>query len=382
MQEHKQLPQSALRYIDGSPRSFLERVQDLWFAPKRFESTALYERLGVLLVKKYVPTGGDFFIRRYGIRIVDVRGGLDSLIHFERYTRRLEAIHEIVFLGFVGFSLWRAIVHQTTLVDFGFAIVVYIVLILSPAMLQRYNRLRVYPVIRRLASARSSTSHTSACATLYIFWLPYRPSMSIGQIVQMRNAGHRPIALPPIVRPTRRPSARVVDAACPGAGDSDPGCRRRRNSAAPISGCQPRSRPAHATTRRKGRAERRAGLAVAGQGHGGVPSGRSAGTGRIRQQLSALPVRPAGAPRRVRFPASARPTVGARGDVDRCGGPVRVRLPSSGGFPHVLLLGCGKGARPIGPAFPPHRVDNPHPHIGQGANRHRVALPSHAFSLV
>jgi len=152
MYKRKQLPQSALRYVGGSPRSFLERLQELWFAPKRFESTALYERLGVLLIKKYAPTGGDFFIRRYGIRIVDVRGTLDSLIHFERYTRRLEAVHEIVFLGFLEWSLWRAIVHQTTLLDFGFAIVVYVLLILSPAMLQRYNRLRVYPAIRRLAT--------------------------------------------------------------------------------------------------------------------------------------------------------------------------------------------------------------------------------------
>ncbi len=159
MPEHTQLPPSALRYLDGSPRSFWEHVQDLWFAPKRFESTALYERLGVLLIKKYAPTGGDFFIRRYGIRIVDIRGNLNSLIHFERYTRRLEAIHEIVFLGFLGWSLWRAIVHQTTLLDFGFAVVVYIVLILSPAMLQRYNRLRVYPVIRRLAASQVHLKH-------------------------------------------------------------------------------------------------------------------------------------------------------------------------------------------------------------------------------
>ncbi len=97
----------------------------------------------VLLIKRYVPTGGDFFIRRYGIRIAQIRGSLDSLIHFERYTRRLEAIHEIAFLGFMTFSLRRAILHQTTLLDFAFAVLVYVVLILSPAMLQRYNRLRV-----------------------------------------------------------------------------------------------------------------------------------------------------------------------------------------------------------------------------------------------
>lgn len=162
IQEHQQLPRAAFRYIDGVPLSFWERLGDLWFAPKRFESTALYEHLGVTFVKKYVPTGGDFFIRRYGIRIANVRGNLDSLIHFERYTRRLEAIHEVAFLGFLGFSLWRAIVHQTTLLDFGFAIVVYVVLILSPAMLQRYNRLRLYPVIRRLAASYAHTMHNDA----------------------------------------------------------------------------------------------------------------------------------------------------------------------------------------------------------------------------
>ncbi len=162
MQDHTQLPQSAFRYINGGPRSFWERLQDLWFAPKRFESTTLYERLGVLLVKKYAPTGGDFFIRRFGIRIVDVRGSLDALIHFEKYTRRLEAIHEIAFLGFVGFSLWRAVVHQTTVLDFGFAVVVYILLILSPALLQRYNRLRVYPVIRHMVARQRSFKHEPA----------------------------------------------------------------------------------------------------------------------------------------------------------------------------------------------------------------------------
>ena len=132
------------------PRPVLQRVLDVWFSPKRFESEALYERLGVLFIKRYVPTGGDFFIRRYGIRIAHIRGDLASLIHFERYTRRLEAIHEVAFLGFLAFSLRRAILRQTTLLEFGFAVVVYVALILSPAMLQRYNRVRVCPVIRRM----------------------------------------------------------------------------------------------------------------------------------------------------------------------------------------------------------------------------------------
>jgi len=131
-------------------QSFLRHLLDLWFSPKHFESEALYERLGVLFIKRYVPTGGDFFIRHYGIRIANIRGNLESLLHFERYTRRLEAIHEIVFLGFLAFSLRRAILHRTTLLDFAFAVAVFVVLILSPAMLQRYNRLRVCSVIRRI----------------------------------------------------------------------------------------------------------------------------------------------------------------------------------------------------------------------------------------
>jgi hypothetical protein len=128
----------------------LWHLLDVWFSPKRFESEALYKQLGVSFIKRFVPTGGDFFIRRYGIRIAHIRGSLESLLHFERYTRRLEAIHEIAFLGFLAFSLRRAILHRTTLLDFGFAVVVYVLLILSPAMLQRYNRLRVYSAISRM----------------------------------------------------------------------------------------------------------------------------------------------------------------------------------------------------------------------------------------
>jgi len=63
---------------------------------------------GVLLIKQYAPTGADFFIRRYAVRIADIRGNLDSLMKFERLTWRLEAIHEIAFLGFLTWSVWRS----------------------------------------------------------------------------------------------------------------------------------------------------------------------------------------------------------------------------------------------------------------------------------
>ncbi len=146
------------RYVYPATRSFWRRLQDLWFAPKGFETTGLYEHMGVLFVKRYAPTGGDYFMRRYGVHIVDVRGTAESLIHFEQITRRLEAIHEVVFLGFVAWSIWRAAVHQTTQLDLGFAIIVYVLLILSPAFLQRYNRLRLYRVIRMLGDPGAKRS--------------------------------------------------------------------------------------------------------------------------------------------------------------------------------------------------------------------------------
>jgi hypothetical protein len=36
---------------------------DIWFRPKGFESERLYERLGALLIKRYVPTGGDLVMQ-------------------------------------------------------------------------------------------------------------------------------------------------------------------------------------------------------------------------------------------------------------------------------------------------------------------------------
>ncbi|MGE5224339.1 MAG: hypothetical protein ACM3PY_18025 [Omnitrophica WOR_2 bacterium] len=157
MVDSEPLARPAVPNMDDSERSWLDRLLESWYAPKAFESTTLYERLGVLLVKRYAPTGGDFVNRRYGIRIANISSNLDTLRSYERFTRRLEAIHEIVFLGFAAWSVRRAATRKTTLIDLGFALVVYVALILSPAMLQRYNRLRVDAVIRR-AEARERSS--------------------------------------------------------------------------------------------------------------------------------------------------------------------------------------------------------------------------------
>jgi hypothetical protein len=138
------------RYLERNERPFGERLLEFWFAPKPFESTKLCERLGVRFLKRYVPTGGDYFIQRIGVRIVDIQDNIVSLVHFEQLTRVHEALHVFFFVFFVTYSLRRWLSGQTTLLSFLFALVVYVLLILPPVELQRYNRIRAYRAIRLL----------------------------------------------------------------------------------------------------------------------------------------------------------------------------------------------------------------------------------------
>ena len=126
------------------------RAWDFWFAPKRFESPQLYERLGVLWIKRYVPTGGDYFRKKYGVRVIDIKSTIESLLKFEERTRLYEVIHLGAFLAFLLFSIWQLVSGRTNGMGFVIACVVYVLLILSPVLLQRYNRIRVYETIRRM----------------------------------------------------------------------------------------------------------------------------------------------------------------------------------------------------------------------------------------
>jgi hypothetical protein len=131
---------------------------DVWFRPKRFESERLYEGLGALLVKRYVPTGGDLVMRRLrrhhpGRRLVT--SNLTSLCQLERRTRLAELIHLIGFVGFIVLAASK--VAMGSLTPFGFAVasVLNLMLGLWPVVLQRYNRLRVY----RAINAHSRLTH-------------------------------------------------------------------------------------------------------------------------------------------------------------------------------------------------------------------------------
>jgi len=84
---------------------------DIWFRPKGYESEHAYERLGALLIKRYVPTGGDLVMRRLrrdhpGRRWVI--SSFESLRLYERRTRLNESIHLIGFVGFTALAIAKS----------------------------------------------------------------------------------------------------------------------------------------------------------------------------------------------------------------------------------------------------------------------------------
>ena len=123
---------------------------DFWFRPKGFESERLYERMGALLLKRYVPTGGDLVMRRLRCghpRRRWVTSSLESLRRYERRTRLNEAIHLIGFVGFTVLIAHKFAAGSLTVFGLTMALTLNLILGLWPVVLQRYNRLRLYRVI-------------------------------------------------------------------------------------------------------------------------------------------------------------------------------------------------------------------------------------------
>jgi Glycosyl-4,4'-diaponeurosporenoate acyltransferase len=124
---------------------------EFWFRPKRFETERLYRGLGALILKRYVPTGGDLVMqwlrrRHPECRLIDSR--TESLRRFERWTRIAEAVHLVSFVGFTRLALRRLSAGSLSRSAFTVAAVLNLTLGLWPVVLQRYNRLRIYRAIR------------------------------------------------------------------------------------------------------------------------------------------------------------------------------------------------------------------------------------------
>ena len=81
---------------------------DIWFQPKRFESERLYERLGAVVIKRYVPTGGDLVMRRLRPHDPKRRWVTSNLQSLPQYERRRRLSESIDLIGFIGFTVLAA----------------------------------------------------------------------------------------------------------------------------------------------------------------------------------------------------------------------------------------------------------------------------------
>ena len=144
----------SLRRMSHLPRF---SVFNVWFHPKGFESERLYERLGARVIKRYVPRGGDVVMRRLRRHHPErrwVTSSLQSLCTYERRTRLNESIHLVGFVGFTGLAVSKFAAGSLTAVWLTVVLALNLILGLWPAVLQRYNRLRLY---RAIARARRAT---------------------------------------------------------------------------------------------------------------------------------------------------------------------------------------------------------------------------------
>ncbi len=142
---------SKLRKILDANVMRLFSAFDIWFRPKGFESERLYERLGALLIKRYVPTGGDLAmqrLRRHQPGRRWVTPSIQSLRRYEQRTRLNESIHLVGFIGFTVLAVNKFASGSLTALGLVVALGLNLFLGLWPVVLQRYNRLRLYRAIK------------------------------------------------------------------------------------------------------------------------------------------------------------------------------------------------------------------------------------------
>ena len=107
---------------------------DFYFTPKFFEKSGrIYELLGVRIFKKFLPTYGDYMLRLTGIRLIN-NGSTETLKDYETATKIFEMIHLVFCLLYICFSV---------------SILLNLMINIYPIMVQRYNRARIYKILRK-----------------------------------------------------------------------------------------------------------------------------------------------------------------------------------------------------------------------------------------
>lgn len=146
------------RYIPGR---FSERVTNVaknvtnwWFKPKPFESTGLYERLGVRPYKRYVPLSSDWMRARLKSPS-QYSTDPKKMREYESTTRILEATHA------AAIPIMSLLFATPTLDEIKISLIVVVNILINvyPIMLQRYNRTRFNNVITKLERRQETLGH-------------------------------------------------------------------------------------------------------------------------------------------------------------------------------------------------------------------------------
>lgn len=131
--------------------SLVRRATETYFRPKSFESTELYEKLGIKTFKKYLPTSGDLvnkYIWHGSISPLPKSGSRRERVQkMESVTRVYEGIHLGMFAVYQALAMKADAYSEpriaTIAAGLQLGVNVY------PIMLQRYNRLRAYHILDR-----------------------------------------------------------------------------------------------------------------------------------------------------------------------------------------------------------------------------------------
>ena len=140
-----------------------KKVADAWFDPKSFESQETYEKLGVRLFKKFMPSSGDYVYRLVWKKMLGFSdqvklGDIESLKNAEYNARLCETAHVSFFALGMG-------VIAAQLADGNMTGAIYIsalntLMNVYPIMVQRYNHIRFKRNLDKMEN-RNARIHTT-----------------------------------------------------------------------------------------------------------------------------------------------------------------------------------------------------------------------------
>ncbi len=125
--------------------NILDKIQWLYFKPRNFETIRFYEKIGVRIFKKFLPTMGDYLIRLTNYHCVE---GKRDIKLMEFISRIYELTHVVIFI-FVTISIIESLFDHNYKNAF-FLCLLNIIVNIYPIMTQRYNRIRLLRIIERM----------------------------------------------------------------------------------------------------------------------------------------------------------------------------------------------------------------------------------------